>query len=202
MQTNNDISWHHLSVTRERREKQNGHRSALLWFTGLSGAGKSTLANAVEESLHRLRCRTMILDGDNVRHGLNKDLSFSDKDRSENIRRVGEMSKLFVEAGVITLAAFISPFRSDRRYVRRIMCEGDFIEIYCKCPIDVCETRDIKGIYKRARAGEILNFTGISSPYEEPEKPELVINTDSQSLDESAEAVVRFLKERGLTESH
>lgn len=165
----NDISphivWHHSSVTRARREMQNGHKSAVLWFTGLSGAGKSTLAHAVEETLHLMGCRTFVLDGDNVRHGLCSDLSFSEADRRENIRRVGEAAKLFVEADVIVLTAFISPFREDRERVRKLLGEQDFMEIHCHCPLEVCEQRDVKGLYRRAREGLIKNFTGISSPY-------------------------------------
>ena len=151
--------WHNASVTRQRREAQNNHRGAIIWFTGLSGAGKSTLAHAVEEKLHQLGCRTFVLDGDNVRHGLCRDLGFSDQDRVENIRRVGEMAKLFMEAGMIVLTAFISPFRDDRERVRGMVAHNDFIEIYCDSPIEICENRDVKGLYKKARAGEILEFT-------------------------------------------
>ncbi len=193
-----NVVWHQATVTRERREALNGHRSVMLWFTGLSGAGKSTLAHAVEERLHQLACRTFSFDGDNVRHGLCSDLGFSDEDRVENIRRVGEMGKLFLEAGVIALTAFISPFRSDRKRVRSLMPHGEFLEIYCYCPLEVCEERDVKGLYKRARAGEIKNFTGISSPYEAPENPELLVDTGSLPLDECVEKVISLLKERGV----
>lgn len=193
-----NIVWHHATVTRKRREALNEHQSVLLWFTGLSGAGKSTLAHAVEEYLHQNGCRTFTFDGDNVRHGLCSDLGFSSEDRVENIRRIGEMSKLFLEAGVIALTAFISPFRSDREKVRSLVPHGEFFEIYCRCPVEVCEERDVKGLYKRARAGEIKNFTGISSPYEEPENPELVIDTGTLSFDESVAKVVSFLHERGI----
>jgi adenylylsulfate kinase len=193
-----NVVWHHATVTRERREALNGHGSVILWFTGLSGAGKSTLAHAVEERLHQMGCRTFVFDGDNVRHGLCSDLGFSTEDRIENIRRVGEMSKLFLEAGVIALTAFISPFRSDRSRVRSLVPHGEFFEIYCKCPIEVCETRDVKGLYKRARAGEIKDFTGISSPYEEPEDAELVVDTGSTSLDACATRVIELLRERGV----
>jgi adenylylsulfate kinase len=193
-----DVVWHHATVTRERREVLNGHRSVLLWFTGLSGAGKSTLAHSVEEHLYQNGCRTFTFDGDNVRHGLCSDLGFSAEDRVENIRRVGEMAKLFLEAGVIALTAFISPFRSDREKVRSLVPHGEFLEIYCCCPLDICEQRDIKGLYKRARAGEIKNFTGISSPYEEPENPELVVDTGSLSLEDSVTQVVELLRERGV----
>lgn len=193
-----NVVWHHATVTRERREALNRHRSVMLWFTGLSGAGKSTLAHSVEEHLYRNGCRTFTFDGDNVRHGLCSDLGFSAEDRVENIRRVGEMAKLFLEAGVIALTAFISPFRSDREKVRSLVPHGEFLEIYCRCPLEICEQRDIKGLYKRARAGEIKNFTGISSPYEEPVDPELVVDTGSLSLEDSVARVVRLLRERGV----
>lgn len=193
-----NVVWHHATVTRARRETLNGHRSVMLWFTGLSGAGKSTLAHAVEEELYQRNCRTFAFDGDNVRHGLCSDLGFSSQDRVENIRRVGEMGKLFLEAGVIALTAFISPFRSDREKVRSLVPHGEFFEIYCRCSIDVCEGRDVKGLYKRARAGEIKDFTGISSPYEEPENPELVVDTGIFSLDECVAQVIGLLEERGV----
>ena len=173
-----NVVWHAATVTRDRREQQNGHRGGLFWFTGLSGAGKSTLAHSVEEKLHDNGYRTFVLDGDNVRHGLCADLSFSDDDRKENIRRVGHMSMLYVEAGIVVLTAFISPFREDRQNVRKI-AGSDFHEIYCKSSLEVCEARDVKGLYKRARAGEIPDFTGISSPYEEPESAELTADTES-----------------------
>ena len=191
-----DVVWHHATVTRERRETQNGHRGAILWFTGLSGAGKSTVAHALEERLHMMGCRTFVFDGDNVRHGLCGDLGFSIEDRTENIRRVGEMVKLFLDAGVISLTAFISPLRSDRRRVRQLVGEGDFIEVYCRCSLDTCEARDVKGLYKKARAGEISNFTGISSPYEEPEQPEVTIDTDKLTIDESVDQLIEYLRER------
>lgn len=193
-----NVVWHHATVTRERRQKLNGHGSVILWFTGLSGAGKSTLAHATEERLHQLGCRTFVLDGDNVRHGLCSDLSFSAEDREENIRRIGEMAKLYVEAGVIALTAFISPFRKDRERVRSLVPHGDFLEIYCKCGLDVCERRDVKGLYKRARAGEIKDFTGISSPYEEPDDPELVVETGAIPLEASVDCVIALLRERGI----
>jgi adenylylsulfate kinase len=167
-----------------------------LWFTGLSGAGKSTVAHALEERLHMMGCRTFVFDGDNVRHGLCGDLGFSIEDRTENIRRVGEMVKLFLDAGVISLTAFISPLRSDRRRVRQLVGEGDFIEVYCRCSLDTCEARDVKGLYKKARAGEISNFTGISSPYEEPEQPEVTIDTDKLTIDESVDQLIEYLRER------
>ncbi len=191
-----NVVWHHATVTRERRASLNGHRSVMLWFTGLSGAGKSTLAHALEEYLHQNGCRTFTFDGDNVRHGLCSDLGFSAEDRIENIRRVGEMGKLFLEAGVIALTAFISPFRSDREKVRSLIPHGEFFEIYCRCPLEVCEQRDVKGMYKRARAGEIKDFTGISSPYEEPENPELAVDTGILPLEESVALVLGLLRER------
>jgi len=197
----NNIVWHHATVTRERREALQKHRAAVLWFTGLSGSGKSTLAHALEERLHQAGCRTFVFDGDNVRHGLCSDLGFSDEDRKENIRRIGEMTKLFVEAGVIALTAFISPFRDDRNRIRQLYADGDFIEIYCKCSLEVCEQRDVKGLYKRARKGEIPNFTGISSPYEEPDAPEIIIETDRQPLEESVETLYRYLLNRGIVPS-
>lgn len=190
-----DVVWHHATVTRARREAMNGHRGAILWFTGLSGAGKSTLAHAVEEQLHRMGCRTFVLDGDNVRHGLCADLGFSATDRVENIRRIGEVSKLFMEAGVVVLTAFISPFREDRNKVRAMVQPGEFIEIYCQCPIDICEQRDVKGLYKKARAGEIGQFTGISSTYEPPDTPELLVKTSEMDLNDCVQKVLQaFLK--------
>ena len=188
-----NVVWHNATVTRERREQQNGHRGGLFWFTGLSGAGKSTLAHSVEEQLHKQGFRTFVLDGDNVRHGLCADLSFSDDDRKENIRRVGHMSMLYVEAGIIVLTAFISPFRADRENVRKI-AGPDFHEIYCKCSLEVCEDRDVKGLYKRARAGEIPDFTGISSPYEEPESANLTVDTASE-LVSCSEDVLSYISE-------
>lgn len=199
MQDKSDnVVWHRATVTRERRAAQNGHKSVILWFTGLSGAGKSSLAHAVEERLHQLGCRTFVFDGDNVRHGLCSDLGFSLEAREENIRRIGEMAKLFLEAGVMSLTAFISPLRKDRERVRSLAPHGDFLEIYCKCALDVCEGRDVKGLYKRARAGEIKDFTGISSPYEEPEAPELVVATDTLSLEASVAKVLDMLRQRGV----
>jgi len=170
----------------------------VLWFTGLSGSGKSTLAHAVEEKLHKMGCRSFVLDGDNVRHGLNGDLSFSDEDRKENLRRIGEVSKLFIEAGIIVLTAFISPFIEERRKVRSMIPHGDFIEIYLNCPIEVCESRDIKGLYKKARDGVINQFTGISSPYELPESQELTVNTSQETLEESTTKILQLLKDRGI----
>ena len=193
--------WHHATVTRSRREAQNNHKSVILWFTGLSGAGKSTLAHAVEEQLHQVGCRTYVMDGDNVRHGLCGDLGFSDDDRKENIRRIGNVAKLFLETGVIVLTAFISPFRSDRKLVRNMVSHGDFLEIYCDTSLDVCEQRDVKGLYQKARKGEINDFTGISSPYEMPEKAELTVMTGEQTLEGCATQVVSLLRERGVITS-
>lgn len=193
-----NVVWHEAAVTRDMREALNGHRGAVLWFTGLSGAGKSTVAHAVEERLHQLGALTFVFDGDNVRHGLCGDLGFSIEDRTENIRRIGEMVKLFLGAGVISLTAFISPLRSDRRKVRDLMGNGDFIEVYCKCGVEVCEERDVKGLYKKARAGEIPDFTGISSPYEEPENAEVVIDTANTPLEQSVDAVIEYLRAQNI----
>lgn len=198
----NDIIWHHATVTRERREKLNGHRGAVVWFTGLSGSGKSTVAHMVEEQLYRMGCHTYVFDGDNVRHGLCAGLGFSPQDRSENIRRISEMVKLFLDAGILALTAFISPFARDRRAVRDLIGSRDFIEIHCRCPLEVCEQRDVKGMYKRARAGEIKEFTGISSPYENPENPDLVLDTDKLSIEECAERVIQLLRQKGIVTSH
>jgi len=185
-------------VHRTDRERRNGHRAALLWFTGLSGAGKSTLAHSVEAELFRRGCHSYVFDGDNVRHGLCGDLGFSPADRSENLRRIGEAAKLFLDAGVIVLAAFISPTRADREQLRAMFAPGDFIEIYCRCALEVCEARDRKGLYARARAGEIADFTGISAPYEEPRQPELVLDTGTAPLDECAARVIGLLEERQI----
>lgn len=200
-QTSTNIVWHHATVTRARREALNGHRGAIIWFTGLSGSGKSTLAHAVEEALYGQGCRTFVLDGDNVRHGLCGDLGFSPEARVENIRRVGEVAKLFMEAGVIVLTAFISPYRAERERVRGMVEHSDFIEIYCDCPIEVCESRDVKGLYKKARAGQIGDFTGISSPYEEPEYPELSVDTGATPLDECVNSVIDVLIEREVAKN-
>ncbi|WP_050182053.1 adenylyl-sulfate kinase [Domibacillus robiginosus] len=192
--TNNNIVWHEQSLTKEERRKKNEHHSAVLWFTGLSGSGKSTVANAAARRLFDLGVSTYVLDGDNVRHGLNKDLGFSDEARKENIRRIGEVSKLFVDAGQLVFTAFISPFREDRDTVRALLENDEFIEVFVECPIEKCEQRDPKGLYKKARAGEIPEFTGISSPYEAPEKPELVLNTDQYSVEECVDQLVAYLK--------
>ena len=188
-----NVVWHHATITRAIREAQNGHRGAIIWLTGLSGAGKSTLAHAVEDKLHKMGCRTFVMDGDNVRHGLCGDLGFSRQDRKENIRRIGEVAKLFVEAGVIVLTAFISPYREDRERVRGMVEHGDFIEIYCDCSVEICESRDVKGLYKKVRDGQISEFTGISSPYDPPINPELIVNTASQDINASVKSVIDAL---------
>lgn len=192
-----NITWHHGDITKDDRERLNGHKAVVLWFTGLSGSGKSTLAHAVESALFEKGCRTIVLDGDNIRHGLNKNLGFSPEDREENIRRIGEVAKLFTDAGVIALTAFISPYRADRKKARELVPDS-FIEVYVKCDLDVCEGRDTKGLYKKARAGEIKDFTGISAPYETPENAEIVVDTASQTLEESAAAVLEALQQRGI----
>ncbi len=198
----NDIILYHPTslVARYDREQLSGHKSAVLWFTGLSGAGKSTLSHGVEKALYDLGCRTFVIDGDNVRHGLCRDLGFGALDRRENIRRIGELSKLFVEAGVITLTALISPFRDDRELVRQMYHDGDFIEIYCSADIETCESRDVKGLYARARRGEIPDFTGISSPYEPPLSPELTINTAQSLISESIQLIIDFLVTKKIIE--
>lgn len=189
----NNIIWHNPVVSRAMRQRKNRHKSFILWFTGLSGAGKSTLAHRLEEILYHKGCNTYVFDGDNVRHGLCHDLGFSDSDRHENIRRIGEMSKLFIEAGVIALTAFISPFAADRQLVRSLVKSGDFIEIFCDAPVSVCELRDTKGLYKKARVGQIQHFTGISSPYEVPEHPEIIVPTGTESLEFCADKIVAYL---------
>ncbi len=192
-----NITWHLGEVDQAKREAMKGHQGAVLWFTGLSGSGKSTLANAVELALHNRGCHTYILDGDNVRHGLNKNLTFSDEDRMENIRRIGEVARLFSDAGILTLTAFISPFRSDRAVVRELL--GDrFVEVHVKASVEVCESRDPKGLYQKARAGEIKDFTGISSPYEAPESPEISVDTGELSIEDSVAQVIGYLSDAGL----
>ena len=193
-----NIVWHNATVTRQRRKEQNKHKSVVIWFTGLSGSGKSTIAHAVEEELHQIGCRTTVLDGDNVRHGLCKDLGFSDSNRNENIRRISEVAKLFIDSGIITLTAFISPFKEERDKVKELIVGDDLIEIYVKCPISVCESRDVKGMYKKARANVIKNFTGISSPYEIPESPDLIVNTEQETIDESVKKVLNMLFDKGI----
>ncbi|MBF0145114.1 MAG: adenylyl-sulfate kinase [Magnetococcales bacterium] len=195
-QKNAHVVWQVMSITRDERERLQGHRSFMVWFTGLSGSGKSTMIYAVEEQLYRLGYRTFALDGDHVRRGLCADLGFSHSDRSENIRRVGEAAKLLTQAGVIVLAAFISPFKADRQKVRNLMAAGDFIEVFCDCPLAVCEARDVKGLYKKAREGEIRDFTGISSPYEKPDHPDLVLETAKKSVEECTGMVMAKIKSR------
>ena len=193
-----NITWHESNITKEDRERLNGHKAVVLWFTGLSGSGKSTLAHAVEQALYDKGCRTIVLDGDNIRHGLDTTLGFSPEDREENIRRIGEVAKLFTQAGVIALTAFISPYRADRDKARELLNDGEFVEVYLKCAVDVCESRDVKGLYKKARAGEIKEFTGISAPYEEPLNPELVIDTAAETLEESTRKVLAYLQSREI----
>ena len=197
-----NVVFHKAAVTRPRRETLNGHRSINLWFTGLSGSGKSTLAHAVEERLHLMGCRTYVFDGDNVRYGLCSDLGFSRQDRAENLRRIAEMVKLFVDAGVISLTAFISPLEKDRLRVKEIIGPEDVIEIYCNCPVEVCEQRDVKGLYKKAREGKIKNYTGISAPYEPPGNPDIELQTARQSIDECVEVIIRELVKRGVIFRH
>ncbi|KHF41785.1 adenylyl-sulfate kinase [Halalkalibacter okhensis] len=193
-----NIVWHETTIKKEERQERNGHKSAILWFTGLSGAGKSTLANALEHQLFLEGKNSYVLDGDNVRHGLNKGLGFSDEDRKENIRRIGEVAKLFVDAGTIVCTAFISPFKEDRDRIRDLVEEGEFIEVYVRCSLETCEERDPKGLYKKARAGEIPEFTGISSPYEEPDAPEIIVESDKQTVEESVNVIVAYLKDKNI----
>ena len=193
-----NISWHSANITRQDREKMLNQKGVVLWFTGLSASGKSTLAHAVESALFERGYLTYVLDGDNIRHGLNKNLGFSPEDREENIRRIGEVAKLMADAGIITMTAFISPYRADRDKARSLLAEGEFIEIYVKVSLEVAEQRDPKGLYKKARAGEIKEFTGISAPYEEPLRAELKIDTDRLNLEKSAEAVIGYLVEKGV----
>ena len=189
-----NVVWHHATVTRARREVMNGHRGAIIWFTGLSGAGKSTLAHAVEEVLHQRGCRTFVLDGDNVRHGLCRDLGFTVQDRSENIRRVGEVAKLMVDAGLIVLASFISPYRAERQMVRDLLAPGEFVEVFVDTSLEVCAARDVKGLYAKAMRGEIANFTGVSSPYEAPEAAELVLDGGATSPEALARQVLDLVE--------
>jgi len=197
-----NVVWHKPTITRGLRQEQNQHRSAVIWFTGLSGSGKSTLAHALEDRLYHLGTRTFVLDGDNVRHGLCSDLGFSDDDRKENIRRIGELSKLFLESGTVVLTAFISPFREDREIARNVTPHGDFIEIFCDASLNVCESRDVKGLYAKARAGVIPHFTGISSPYEEPVRPELSVDTGNKSIEECVDQVLNLLVEREVIQPY
>jgi len=193
-----NITWHAPAVSKEDRYRLNGHKGAVLWFTGLSGCGKSTLANAVDHKLHQRKQHSFVLDGDNVRMGLSKNLGFLPEDRAENIRRIGEVAKLFASAGILTLTAFISPYRAERDKVREILPPGEFIEIYVNASLETCEKRDPKGLYKKARAGEITNFTGISDPYEAPTKPELVLDSNNKGVSELVDEVIAYLEIHGV----
>lgn len=201
MSQDENIVWHNQTVSRAQKQLHKGHKPVLLWYTGLSGSGKSTIANAVEAKLFELGCHTYLLDGDNVRMGLNKGLTFSDEDRIENIRRISEVAKLFVDAGLIVSTAFISPFKSDRAQARDLIIEGEFIEVFVDTPLEVCESRDPKGLYKKARAGEIPNFTGISSAFDIPENPEIHIKTAEQTIENCVEHIVNYLKYRKIINS-
>jgi adenylyl-sulfate kinase len=192
------VVWHEHRVNKPQRARQKSQRPAVLWFTGLSGAGKSSMANALEQALFQRGYHSYLLDGDNVRHGLNRDLGFSDEDRVENIRRIGEVAKLMADAGLVVLTAFISPFQADRQLVRSLMPEGEFVEIYVKASLEACEARDPKGLYKRARAGEIKHFTGIDSPYEPPQHPEMVIDTEALSIEQGVDALIQYLKRSNI----
>jgi len=194
----NNVTWFNGYVNREDREKAHGHKGAVIWFTGLSASGKSTIAHIVEKQLHERGCSTYVLDGDNVRHGLCADLTFCQEDRAENIRRIGEMVRLFVDAGIIVLTAFISPYRQDRQQVRSLLSDGQFLEIHVDCPPEVCATRDQKGIYQKAQAGIIKEFTGISAPYEPPENPELVIQSHEEDAKAAAKKVVELIEKCGV----
>jgi len=193
-----NITWHETSISKEKRREKNGHGSCALWFTGLSGSGKSTIANAVSHELFSQGISEYVLDGDNIRHGLNKDLGFSDYDRTENIRRIGEVAKLFVDSGKVVTTAFISPFRSDRDQVRALFKDGEFIEVFVQCPIEECERRDPKQLYAKARRGEIKDFTGIDSPYEAPEQPEITLHSDQVTVEEAVQQVFAYLKEKNI----
>ncbi|ARB36485.1 MULTISPECIES: adenylyl-sulfate kinase [Bacillus] len=198
MTHNPNIIWHPAAISKSDRQSLNGHKSCVLWFTGLSGSGKSVLANAVDEKLYRKGIQSYVLDGDNIRHGLNKDLGFQTGDRIENIRRIGEVAKLFVDSGQMILTAFISPFREDRDMVRALFPKGEFFEIYVKCPLHVCEQRDPKGLYKKARNGKIKHFTGIDSPYEAPLSPDFIIESDQTSISDGADLIINALQNRGI----
>ncbi|MEW5068747.1 adenylyl-sulfate kinase [Bacillus subtilis] len=198
MTHNPNIIWHPAAISKSDRQSLNGHKSCVLWFTGLSGSGKSVLANAVDEKLYRKGIQSYVLDGDNIRHGLNKDLGFQTGDRIENIRRIGEVAKLFVDSGQMILTAFISPFREDRDMVRALFPKGEFFEIYVKCPLHVCEQRDPKGLYKKARNGEIKHFTGIDSPYEAPLSPDFIIESNQTSISDGADLIINALQNRGI----
>lgn len=198
MGTAKNITWHHTAVTKKQRQLLNGHKSCVLWFTGLSGSGKSTLANAVDQALYQNRFKSFVLDGDNIRHGLNSDLGFRTEDRKENIRRIGEAAKLFVDSGLIVSTAFISPFRADRQLTRNLFEPEEYIEIFLNCPIQVCEDRDPKGLYKKARKGSISDFTGITSPYEMPVNPEIIIETNEMTIEQSVYKILSYLKDEKI----
>ena len=193
MTTSTNITWHDSEVTKAQRQQRNQHKSAVIWFTGLSGSGKSTVSVALEKALFERQVQTYRLDGDNIRHGLNNNLGFSPEDRTENIRRIGEVGKLMVDAGVLTTTAFISPYAADRNVVRDTLAQGEFIEVYTKCSLEGCESRDPKGLYKKARAGEIQGFTGINAPYETPTNPEIEIDTEALSVDEAVAKIIAYL---------
>jgi len=192
-----NIVWHDSSISKEERAKIKNQKPCILWFTGLSGSGKSSIANEVERKLYTLNCHTYLLDGDNIRHGLNKDLGFDKKSRKENIRRIGEVAKLFVDSGTIILTAFISPFKKDREFVRNLVQKDEFIEIFIDTPLDVCQKRDPKGLYQKVKNGEIKNFTGMDSPYERPLNPELTLNTSHSTIQENAKKVINYLEQKG-----
>lgn len=193
-----NITWHTSTVTKLDRRVQNGHGSCVLWFTGLSGSGKSSIANAVSSELYRQGINEYVLDGDNIRHGLNRDLGFSDQDRTENIRRIGEVANLFVDSGAVVTTAFISPFRSDRDQVRAFFQEGEFIEVFVDCPLEECERRDPKQLYAKARRGEIKEFTGINSPYQAPEHPEITVRSDLLTVEEAVEQILGYLQDKNI----
>ncbi len=193
-----DITWHKPLVTQADRERRSGYKGVVIWLTGLPSSGKSTLAHEVERLLFERGCNSYVLDGDNIRHRLNKDLGFSPEDREENIRRIGEVANLFADAGVIVLTAFISPYREDRDRARALNEQGRFFEVFCKCTVEECERRDPKGLWGRARKGDIREFTGVSAPYEEPAAPEITVETDKRSLEECAEQIMRYLEEQGI----
>ncbi|OIJ18553.1 adenylyl-sulfate kinase [Anaerobacillus alkalidiazotrophicus] len=194
MENNQNIKWHKQSVTKLDRQKANNHKSFVIWFTGLSGSGKSTIANVLEVELFKQGVQTFCLDGDNIRHGLNENLGFTDQDRKENIRRIAEVAKLFVNAGVVVLVSVISPFSEDRNEARKLLGNDEFFEVYVKCPLEVCEKRDPKGLYKKAKAGHIKQFTGISQRYEQPTNPELTLDTSKLSVNESVTTLLSYLK--------
>jgi adenylylsulfate kinase len=198
MWKNKNITWHEAAISKKDREVLNTHKSCVLWFTGLSGSGKSTIANALDITLYNQRFRSYVLDGDNIRHGLNRDLGFRPEDRKENIRRIGEVAKLFVDSGLIVISAFISPFNEDRDLVRNMFDTDEFIEIFLKCPLHICEERDPKSLYQKARNGEITDFTGISSPYEAPYDPDIILETDKLTIEQSVKKILTYLKDNKL----